>query len=81
MSRSVNDVNLRTFPVYADVLRENGYSAFTFQVVRIEHLVAEVLSLTEEVSCEHHLIHEGGFSMVNMGNNGYVSYILHIVFY
>ena len=80
MARSVDDIDFRSFPVDADVLGKNGDAALTLQVVGVEHLVAEVLSLTEQVAGEHHLVHKRCLAVVYMRNNRNISDILHKLF-
>ena len=38
VSRSINDVNLCTFPINAYILRKNSDATFAFQIVSIQHL-------------------------------------------
>ena len=80
MSRSVDDVNLYTLIGNRHVLRENGYTALSLKVVAVEHLIAHLLTFTEQVTGHHHLIDEGRLAMVYMGYYCYVSDILHIHF-
>ena len=77
VSRSVYNIYLGSFPVYRNVLRKNGYTSLTLQVVAVEHLAAQVLSVTEQVTGQHHFVHKCGLTMVYVGNNSYVSDILH----
>ena len=81
MSRRVDDINLDAFPVNRHILRENGDAAFALQVVGVEYLAAQVLSLTEEIACQHHLVHERCIAVVYVCNNCNVSDILHTYLY
>ena len=48
-----------------------------FEVIAVEYLVANFLTITEKISGQHHLIHQGGLTMVHMSDNGDISDILH----
>ena len=60
-----------------NVFRKNRDTPFALEVVVIQHLAAEVLSLAEEISSQHHLVYQCGLAMVYMGNNRDVPNILH----
>ncbi len=60
-----------------NVFRKNRDAPFALEVVVIQHLAAEVLSLAEEISSQHHLVYQCGLAMVYMGNNRDVPNILH----
>ena len=51
VSRSVYDVNLRSFPIDTNILRKNCDASFALQVVSIQYLARQVLALTEQISC------------------------------
>ena len=77
MSRSVDNIDFGTFPVDRNVFGKDSDSSFAFEVVGIKYLVAEVLSLTEEIACQHHFVHERCLAVVHMCDNRDVPYILH----
>ena len=77
VSRSINDIDFCSFPIDGDVLREDCDTSLALQVVAIQYLSAEVLSVTEEVAREHHLIHQSRLTMIDVCNNCYVPNILH----
>ena len=79
MPWGVDNVNLSVLPGDRNVLGKNRYATLTLKVVSIEHLVRIVLTLTEKFACEHHLIHQRCLSVVNVGDDGYISNILHIL--
>ena len=81
MSRSVDNVDLGTLSIDGNILGKDGDAALAFQVVTIQYLTAEVLSFAEQVSRQHHLIHQCGLTVVNVGNNCYVSDILHTLLF
>ena len=80
MTRSVDNVNLCILVIDADVFGENRDSAFPLQFVIVEHKFSCLLVITEEISCQQHLVYEGCFAVVNVGNYGYVSDALHTFF-
>ena len=77
VSRRINDIDLHPFPGDTHILRKDRDAALTLQVVGVEHLAAQVLSLTEEISCQHHLVHERRLAVVYVRNNCDISDILH----
>ena len=77
VARGVDNIDFCTFPVNGNVLRKNGYTTLSFQVVRVKHLPTVILSVAEQLSCQHHLINQRCLSMIDMGNNRNVSNILH----
>ena len=77
MSRSVDDIDFRSFPVNGDILRKNGDASFALLVIGIQYLARQVLSLTEQVTGQHHLIDQRRLAVVNVCNNCNVTDILH----
>ena len=80
--RSVNDVDFRAFVVDGNVLGQDRDTAFAFQIVVVQDqffgLVTELRSLRlYHIGRVQHLIDQGGFSVVYVRNNCYVSNILH----
>ena len=80
VTRSIENINLGSFPVDRHILRENGYTALTLQVIGVENLAAVILSVTEQFSCQHHLVHQSRFAMVDVCNNCNVSNVLHFLY-
>ena len=80
MSRRVDDVNFYVFPRNRYVLRQDGYAPFAFQIVSIQHLSAVILPFAKELSRKHHLVYQRGFSMVHVGDDGYISNVLHCLY-
>ena len=80
VSRRVDDVDFCSFPVDAHILRQNGDASLALQVVGVQHLARQVLSLTEQVSGQHHLVHERSLAVVYMRYNRNVPDVLHISF-
>ena len=81
VSRSIEDINLSTFPIDRYILWENGYTTLALQVVGIEHFAAVILAVAEQLTGEHHLVDQCSLTMVNVCNNCNVSNVLHFNFY
>ena len=79
VTRGVYDIDFYSFPIDGYILGEDGDTSLALQVVAVQHLTAEVLTLSEEVSCEHHLIDQCSLSMVYVGDDGNVSNVLHLL--
>ena len=73
MTRRVDDVDLVPPMVYRQVLREDGNSAFPFQVVAVHDPFRDCLVLTEYPGVFQHGIHQRSLSMVDVGDDGDVS--------
>ena len=78
MARSVNDVYLGVLVINTNVLREDGDSALTLQLVVIQHQFTCLLVLAEKVTGQQHLIYQRSLSVIYVGNDCYVSNTLHI---
>jgi len=57
-------------PSYSSaILRQNGNTAFFFEVVRIHHAGFHGLVLTERARLTQQHVHEGGFAVVDVGDD------------
>ena len=79
VSRSIKNINFSTFPIDGNVFRKNCDTPLTFEVVSIKHFATVILTVAEKLSSEHHLVYESCLAMVDMGNNCYVSNVLHCI--
>ena len=79
VSRSIDNVDFCTVVIDGYVFRKNGYTSFTLQVVVIQNQFTVGLVVAEQVSRQHHLVHQSCFSVVNVSNNGNVSNVLHTI--
>ena len=77
VSRSVDDVNDVIFPVNGSVLRFDGDAFFPFQVHGVHGPLGDSLVFTVGSASLKKLINEGGFAMVNVGDDGEVSELGH----
>jgi hypothetical protein len=71
----VDDVNRHTLIDNAGVLSQNSNTPFPFQVVGIHHPFNNRLIVAENIRLSQHPINQGGLAVVNVGNNGNISYI------
>ena len=77
MSRSIDDIDFGAFPIDRNVLGKNGDTALALQVIGVKYLVAQVLSLTEKISCQHHFVDQCCLTVVYVCNNCNVPNVLH----
>ena len=75
MSRSINDIDPVVIPAKRRVLRENGNTAFFFQVIGVHDALDFAEAFTQRAGLFQQFVHQCGFAMVDMGNNGYVSQV------
>ena len=71
--RGIHDVHAVALVHDAGVLTENGDAAFAFQVVAIHHAFVDFFTFVEGPALLEELVHQGGFTVVNVGDNGDVS--------
>jgi hypothetical protein len=60
-------------PNHRSIFGKYGDAPFPFQIIAIHNKFARSLMLIEKFACLQHFIHQRGFSVVNMGNDRYVS--------
>ena len=77
MARSIHDVDLGISVEDGGVLGKYGNAALTLQVVGVHYAVHDFLILTIDARLLQHLIHERGLAVVDVGNNGDVSKLVH----
>ncbi len=77
VTRGIENVDFYSFPLYRDVFRKNRYPSLTLQIVGVEHLATVILSISEKLSGEHHLVDQCGFTMVDVRNHCNVTNVLH----
>ena len=79
VSRGVDNIDFRSFPIDGNVLGKNGDTAFALQVVGVEHLAGKILSFSEKMSSQHHFVHKRRLAVVNVRYNGNVPNVLHFI--
>ena len=78
MARGVDDVDFVVAVADRDILREDGDAALTLKVVVVEYKLACFLVVAKKFGLMKHAVDEGGFAVVNVGNDSYVAYI-HVI--
>src|SRR5471032_234052 len=73
VARGVDDVDVGAVVLNRAVLRQNGNAAFFFEVVRIHHAGFNLLVLAEGTGLAQQFVDQGGFTVVNVGDDGDVA--------
>ena len=73
VSRSIDDVDLHAFPANAGVFREDRDASFALEVVRVHHALGNDLVVPKRSGLAEHVIDEGGFAVVDVGDDGDVA--------
>ena len=71
--RGIDDVHAVSLVHNARVLRKDGDAAFAFQVVAVHHAFIDFFVFVEGSALLEKLVHQGGFTVVNVGDDGDVS--------
>ena len=71
--RGIDDVHAVSFVHHARVLGEDGNAAFAFEVVGVHHAVHNFFTFVESSALFEKLVHQGCFTVVNVGDDGDVS--------
>ena len=77
MAWSVNDIDFHALVNNGNILREDGDTPFALKVVIVKDQISKVFGLTDKVCLINHAVHQGGFTMVNVGDDCYVANLLH----
>ena len=73
MARGVDNINMRVFPLNGSAFGQNGNAAFSFQIVAVHNASFDFLVFAEGSALFQKAIHQSGFAVVDVGNNGNVS--------
>ena len=79
MARSIYNVDFYSLVDYRHILCENGDTPFTLEVVVVKYELSEVFRLTDKVGLINHPVNQRSLAVVNVGDDCYVSDILHIL--
>ncbi len=74
---SVYDVDFVAFILDSDVFGKDSDASLALQVVVIQYQLAFLFVVAKQVGSVQHLVNQGGFAVVNVGDNRYVSNLLH----
>ena len=75
VARRIDDVDTRVFPVERRHLGEDGDAALALQVVRIHGAFGDALVVAERARLFQKHVDEGGFAVIDVGNDGYVAQV------
>ena len=75
MARGVDDVDFRSLVVNCCIFGKNGDSTLTLDIVRVHDTFLNLLVGTEDTALFQKLVYQCGFTMIDMGDDGNVSYI------
>ena len=73
MTGGVHDVDLGGVVMHGGVFGQNSNAALAFQVVIVHHALFHNLVIPVYAALFEQLVHQGGFAMVNMSNDGNVA--------
>ena len=73
VSRCVNNIDMHAFVLNRTILCQNGNAALFFQIIIIHYALGNMLVRSKSGGLSQQLIHEGGFAVVNVGDNGDVT--------
>ena len=79
VSRSVDDVDFGVLIVDGNILREDCYASFAFQIIVVKDKFAGILILTKEMPGQKHFVYKRGFTVVHVCDDSDVAYTLHKV--
>ena len=75
MTRGVDDVHAHVFPGDGTVFGKNGNAPLALLGVRIHDAVIDLLAGTEDTGLVEKAVNQGGFTVVNVGNDGDIAEI------
>ena len=75
VSGSVDDIDFYAFIMDSSVFGQNSDTTLTFDIIGVHDTFLYFLIFTENTALFQKLIHQSGFAMVYMGDNGNIAYI------
>ena len=79
VSGGIYDVDLVVFPADSGVFRHDGDAAFAFEVHGVHHAFVDFGALSKGVGLAEELVNEGGFAVVNVGDDGDVADFVYVL--
>ena len=76
MARSIDNIDLDTLVGAGAVLGQNGNAALTLDIAAVHDTLGDNLVITECTALMQHCVHQGGFAVVNVSDNGNVAQIV-----
>ena len=77
MPRGINNIDFGIAVPYGCILRHDRNAAFPFQIIGIHYAVHYFLIFSVYARLLQHFVDKGGLSVVNVGNDGYISQLVH----
>jgi len=71
--RGIDDVDLGTLPPHRRILGQNGDAPLTLERVGIHHALLHLLVGPERSRLPEHLVHQGSFAVIDMGDDRQVT--------
>ena len=76
MTRRVNDVDFRVVKKQRRILGKDSDASLAFQIIRIHHALDDSFVGTKNAALPKHGIHQRGFAVVHVGNDGDIAYFV-----
>ena len=76
VARGVDHVDLGVLIADGSILGQNGNAAFPLQITGVHDAVHRLLIFTVGAALLEHLVHERGFAVVDVGDDGNVSQLV-----
>jgi hypothetical protein len=76
MARRVDDVDLDILVLDRRIFRHDGDAPLSLEIHRVHHPLGNLLVFPEGPRLLEHGVNQGCLSMIDMGDNGNVSYVL-----
>ena len=76
VARRIHDIDLGISVLDGGVFGKNGDAALALQIIGVHHAVHCLLIFPVYAALLEHLVHQRGFAVVNMGDDGYISQLL-----
>ena len=73
MSRGIDDIDFYALIMGGGVFCKDGNAPFPFQVAGVHHSFGYHLVFPEGAALLKHFVHQGGLSMVDVGDNGNIA--------
>ena len=69
VARGINNIDSNPVVINGGILRKNGNSAFALEIIGIEHTSGDSFPFTKDARLVQEGINQGGFAVVNVGND------------
>src|SRR5690606_14614279 len=73
VSRGINNIDVSAFILGGTVLRQNGDSAFFFNIAGVHDTLGQVLVVTKGARLAQQLVNEGGFAVIDVSDDRHIT--------